>query len=466
MTTLVALDYRAYEMPEVPDTIDVREFVSSLPTPEENAGGLLTSDALLRVEQLPRTLVITDDPRPPLPAPGRQPLPRKSFAGFINQTFEISNRGWKADDRELGLFLDTVFDDRWARDLARAAELPTGLLEDPRGRTLATPERGFFSAREAAALLVARGLQQEFAGKPDVFVSDLRTGLAMVRNLRHGTLSLGSLDGNAAEWFMAAGVERWLERLDGRPDLLRRALEVLRQHAESSQPDRERRRQMRFLVAFNSLEDPADVPREGNGADPFFAVALNDTPLLRLAWSTPGERIRLRRILQGLASNDPRSRQLARKLAPPLMLRALNPSDDLLQSVIDRNRAVNQFPSRVPVLQVALRLFQAEQGRPAEKLDELVPKYLPALPADPHDGQPFRYRISRGESLDWPPDGFQYEPGKTYEFRRVPAGEGILWSVGNDGHDDGGHVQEWSQSGPARRPKDRIFLVPLPPGRP
>ena len=44
---------------------------------------------------------------------------------------------------------------------------------------------------------------------------------------------------------------------------------------------------------------------------------------------------------------------------------------------------------------VALSLYQTEEGRPAPKLQDLVPKYLPrGLPTDPYSGQEYRYRIS------------------------------------------------------------------------
>lgn len=60
---------------------------------------------------------------------------------------------------------------------------------------------------------------------------------------------------------------------------------------------------------------------------------------------------------------------------------------------------------------LALRLYRADHaGRPPATLTALVPDYLPAVPIDPIDGQPLRYDATRA----------------------------ILWSVGDDGTDDGG----------------------------
>jgi hypothetical protein len=62
---------------------------------------------------------------------------------------------------------------------------------------------------------------------------------------------------------------------------------------------------------------------------------------------------------------------------------------------------------------LALRLFRQERGRLPERLDELVPQYLAALPVDPFSDQPLVYH--RGD------------------------GDFLLYSVGRDGADNGGH---------------------------
>jgi hypothetical protein len=44
----------------------------------------------------------------------------------------------------------------------------------------------------------------------------------------------------------------------------------------------------------------------------------------------------------------------------------------------------------------------------------------------------------------------------------VPAGQGILWAVGEDHHDDGG-VQQGKLSSGTTFGEDLIYLVPPPP---
>jgi hypothetical protein len=62
---------------------------------------------------------------------------------------------------------------------------------------------------------------------------------------------------------------------------------------------------------------------------------------------------------------------------------------------------------------IALRRFQLRHARLPDALAELVPAFLPSLPIDGMDGQPLRYR-------------------------RESTNQFLLWSIGEDGTDDGG----------------------------
>jgi hypothetical protein len=67
-------------------------------------------------------------------------------------------------------------------------------------------------------------------------------------------------------------------------------------------------------------------------------------------------------------------------------------------------------------IDLAIHMFQRDQGRLPETLDELAPAYVNKLPLDPFSGQPFRYE----------PQEKQFE----------------LYSVGHDGEDNGGHFAD------------------------
>jgi len=62
---------------------------------------------------------------------------------------------------------------------------------------------------------------------------------------------------------------------------------------------------------------------------------------------------------------------------------------------------------------IAALLFQAEQNREPASLQELVPRYLPAVPANPCDGTPIIY------GHGWVQTGFtQNCPGFGWYLRR------------------------------------------------
>jgi hypothetical protein len=63
---------------------------------------------------------------------------------------------------------------------------------------------------------------------------------------------------------------------------------------------------------------------------------------------------------------------------------------------------------------VALERYRKEKGLWPAKLEELAPKLLSAVPLDPHDGKPLRYRVGGGGA--------------------------VVYSVGPDGADNGGNI--------------------------
>jgi hypothetical protein len=71
---------------------------------------------------------------------------------------------------------------------------------------------------------------------------------------------------------------------------------------------------------------------------------------------------------------------------------------------------------------LAVERFRLAHGRLPEKLNELVPQFLSVVPIDPFDGAPLRYhRLAKGY---------------------------VIYSVGQDGHDDGGREKpaDWKSS--------------------
>ncbi len=104
--------------------------------------------------------------------------------------------------------------------------------------------------------------------------------------------------------------------------------------------------------------------------------------------------------------------------------------------------------ARAMVALIACERYRLAHGKWPAKLDDLVPAYLVAVPADPIDGKPLRYRT-------W--------------------AEGVVvYSVGTNGVDDGGDVERFDKDfgyrlwdkGRRRQPAPPLVKEAMPPGGP
>jgi hypothetical protein len=92
------------------------------------------------------------------------------------------------------------------------------------------------------------------------------------------------------------------------------------------------------------------------------------------------------------------------------------PLSSQIAGVLDRplTKAISAEVQReLVVAAIALERYQLKHGRPAADLNTLVPEFLPELPRDYWSDEPLGYRLIDGERF-------------------------LLYSVGRDGHDDGG----------------------------
>jgi hypothetical protein len=110
-----------------------------------------------------------------------------------------------------------------------------------------------------------------------------------------------------------------------------------------------------------------------------------------------------------------------------------------LERVLDRVLRA-EITRRVAITAIALKRYQLRHGEYPADLSALVPEILPAVPADPVDGKPLRYR-------------------------RSADGTFVLYSIGYDGKDDGGdggspssaRLSEWV------RGRDSVWPQPATP---
>lgn len=161
--------------------------------------------------------------------------------------------------------------------------------------------------------------------------------------------------------------------------------------------------------------------------------AIGDTPLSKLAPKLHGEEARsviaeLERIDRAGVTWD-EVRRNENRFAQYQLGKGINPITWAMtrwehwRSLRRAELRIKRVAAHVRLLtaELAVRCYQSEQGRAPAGLDQLVPRYLQHVPSDPFSGHPLVYR-PRG--TDW-----------------------LLYSVGEDGVDDGGKRAGRSVSG-------------------
>jgi ABC-type transport system involved in multi-copper enzyme maturation permease subunit len=427
---------RIQEIPDATVPEGFSAFVASLPTPEENEAGQLIRGACSQVADLEKRWVEMRPTKPLFPND-----PRGAEGSFLIQLGEVLERGWPDGKPELAGLLDEAFAANWPKRLQEASTKPVGVVEDPRRLTVFGPERYLQPALTASRLLAVRGLQvQKMDNDPAVFIDHFTAGMALGRTLWNHSTTRSARAGWSVQSQQLDGLDRWLEQLRGRPELLRRVAVVIRRQRESMPADLEDQRFADYLVALNSLDQPEEWLRRV--VDRAGEKPADQLGLVELAWHAPWEQARQRRLVRAL-NWDGLFFEIGRRRWP------LAPVFDSAWFARTKQQLTEQKADLAAAeLVVALRCFQADTGRPAARLSELAPKYLERIPADPFDGQPFRYRLSQGEEI----------LGQTGV--KAKAGQGILWSVGPDRTDNGGRVQGRHRNAPPGA--DLIYLVPLP----
>jgi tetratricopeptide (TPR) repeat protein len=104
-----------------------------------------------------------------------------------------------------------------------------------------------------------------------------------------------------------------------------------------------------------------------------------------------------------------------------------------LQSALDKG-AATQAQVRATLVNVAIRRAKLDGAPLPTRLQELVPKYLSAVPTDPFTGEPLRYKVD--------------ESGCT------------IYSVGRDGVDDGGAIEVKARRSGGDTKDIGVFLAP------
>jgi hypothetical protein len=452
-------------------------------------------------------------PDTPATQSGVEPLQSKMGISAQDAITLVIEKGWPDGDAELDAWLEELCHGEWIDHLRQAAALPLGVVEDPRLLRGSTRIAADTVYQRLAELLAARALQVQARGDHALALDHLLWALALSRNLRCQAVTAFYLQGQTVETIALTGLDRWLDRVGPQAILLRRALEALNRHEEETPPATESI-QAEYLILRERLDDPArwlvtDYSSETAGLE---------RDLITLALQTPWERERATRLLNALTNSRLKEARTPYWKLPPQALvwnRESFPADAI---PADEARLVSFVPTRQRILpllmegdsplsrgqwerlladsrlllrlfvlwprpqpvseafslcrvrgarlKLALALYRVHEGKPAATLDNLVPRYLEELPADPFSGQPFHYRGSTEERAERRRRAWEDDPAGM----QIPAGRaGIVWSAGAEkgpGFDPRSVLGRQSYSRPIPSPSpwatasDRIFFVP------
>ena len=491
LTFAGGIAWRVLEVPVVAEANDDIEFAKSLPTFDENQSGRGVRRAVTEfgTRSAPHVQTRTDFSTP------ERPL-------VMNELFAMLLQSGYPENRPDVDSLLKVLEGDWEQTLLEASRKPTGVFIDPAEHSRdydSSTDQTVAVYQRMVTVYALRGLKAQRDGDPAEFAKRVGVLLAVVRTTRTSGPPLAVMFANAVEESTLRGVQHWLKGLRGRPELLRQLLTTLLDH-ERVDTYTPRRTELASQVALrNGVTGPGSWLPKTLGL--LGGPSQEEAGVITFAWAVPWERERLQRAVgYGNAPGVASARGVNPYLrgAPGLWIYDYLRTD-LRRLNSDETRATNY---RGCVLQVALRLHEAETGRFPAALGELVPKYLPTVPLDPFaPSNPFGYRASAaGESIVVEPPEYVTTPDVTTlapalaaaagapslipavgplagpdapalppadtqrrVTRAVAAGQPVFWSVGPDRIDNGGTVSI-QVTGPnlASPPAgDIVFVVPL-----
>jgi ABC-type transport system involved in multi-copper enzyme maturation permease subunit len=455
------LALRVLEAPGGGPPFDLAPLQVSLADPEQLRAGAKILEALKTLSDREKGLEPNVAARagPVMLPANRGPIP----PAFREQVPRVIEQGWAAADPRFQMWLEAMTAEPWPTQLGDAAAMPLGVFIHP--RNVVNGRADASDCVKGAQTLAARAIATQARGGDDKALDYLATVLALSRHLRHHAPAYAYGDGLEVERIALLALDHGSARLAGRPELLRRALDELARHESATPPvtDALAAEYLRFRGSLGNTSRAAGL-MSGETEAMLMQVPWEAERARRLSDAVFAGRRRLAEAGAVVPASDegPLADWLPASggTTPQRLTRLLESSwiAPSLPATAPAQRAAQLGLCRVrgARLQLALALYQREHGKAAPSLEALVPALLPELPDDPFAHQPFHYRLSTGERIAWPRD----LAGGGVEFvREVAAGQGIVWSVGPDGTDDGG-TRQLNAGAKGELRGDVIFLVP------
>jgi hypothetical protein len=470
LLTAAAVGYRAVEIPDVGATFDVDAFRSQLS--RERTGKV--TDAFkeaIREFKARRTDYWAEAPKPQgAPAARFDEQAAEQQHRVSEQLFAVAQDGARVKP-ELANYLDKMFGDKWVASLEEALGLPPEMLENP--NTLGwLPQLEAWTLFDMASHLRARAVQLQDRGDQAGTVHHLRSLFRLARALRYRAGLEGFSAGQSIERLALTGLAAWLRQPDPPPAGLLRSLLTFLGEEEPLRPSLRETLRVEAVAEQNLLREPAYLRLQ---FDPLAQLSPSKAEeyLAMLVAQIPWEKERLRRRVNRFGRRLEQAPELKFPIEPPFGRRDPKIEADQLAAVredIEQNgnrfqvRTAQRlsFDDKVDLcrlraarIQLALVLYQLDQGKAAPTLATLVPRYLEALPQDPYSGQDFRYRVSDGEGLPGEaaaPPGPGGQRGWYVWFGDAPVEAGGPGGAGAPGAGQGGEMGPGGAGGPGPGP--------------
>jgi ABC-type transport system involved in multi-copper enzyme maturation permease subunit len=433
-----SLAYRVWEVPAAEVPFDVAQFEGGFPKLEDNVGGNKVRQAASRMSNYltANKVSLRDDQGGYSYAQSPVDPELQEVMTFAQKLAAVPFRGWLAGDKEFSTTLQSVCNAEWISLIREAADLTPGFVEDPRHGSMLMPTQNDYSGM--GRLLAAHALQIQAEKKDDEAAFELlRETLAMARHVQTRAEPQYYWQGSAVEATTCRAIQQWAFVPSVRADLLQKALGELQRHEKLRPPYSESIKASYLQAMAEWTQGPVIMRHQQSGND-FEENVLNT--LVSAARITPWEERRRERLmneyyaihLQGaeldyptLKANfekataqydrhDERAMITANFLPPvdtdgerALVLWRPFTKDLFFRHIrgpwtsMETYRFLRLTQLRATRIVLALLLYQKLQGRPAEKLADLVPNILPELPIDPYSNRPFQYRVSTGELIVW-----------------------------------------------------------------
>jgi hypothetical protein len=488
--SLGGVAYRMIEAPVRSAPFDVAAFETTLPKPEQNEAGREIAQSIRQFQKA------FDQAEADFGQNVQRP--NDTSPAFIVQAGDaVRDAKWPTDNAKLDRWLDAILAERWLEEIRAAVRLPLGSV-NLTGVTYSHVNWQIqVAAQNAGTLIEARALRRISRGEVETALDDIGLALDLSRHLQSKTRTDQFISAASMETRALVLLPKWAVKAADRPELIRRAIDMVRDHEEHRPPLSDVIKK-EYLNSLQNAQYGYRIDMIPPGGRPNGL----EWQLREAAINTPWEQIRTDAILATWFAGILRTAEMSYPeairridMASPnevdaawyLLSDWVPPTSDPSTARRDGRRLVEMLRNsvwwnmgwgmgsylfaldarsitviRATQYQLALILYQARFGKPAETVQVLVPDFLPSPPVDPFGDGPFHYRVSVGERIHW----FSNRPyNEDSAYRTFGTGEGILWSNGPDLHDDGGRRNELSawrfQGGGPAPGGDILFIVPV-----